>query len=101
MLYCVAEIAQGFSSKSYIHVVTKKEKKNLVKKGSNQGPSPAKHVVTNKGKQDKLAGFKQRIISSIQMFFHSFILLTTLNCVYMCCNKAQVLNNTVQCTVYV
>ena len=83
---------------NYIHVVTKK-KKNILEKGSNKGPSPPKHIVTNKGKQDKRAGFKQRIISCIQMFVHSFILLTTLNYVYMCCNIAQVLNKTVQCTV--
>ena len=80
-------------------MLLQKRKKNILEKASNKGPSPPKHIVTNKGKQDKRAGFKQRIISCIQMFVHSFILLITLNWVYMCCNKPQVLNNTVQCTV--
>ena len=59
------------------------QKENILEKSSNQGPSPPKHVVTIKGKHDKQAGFNQRIISCIQMFVHSFILLITLNWVYV------------------
>ena len=78
------------------------EKKIILEKSSNQGPSPPNHVVTNNGKQDQRDGFKQRILSCIwQMFVHSFILLITLNWVYMCCNKAPAFNKTVHCTVYV
>ena len=47
------------------------------------------------------AGFDPRIISCIQPFVHSFLQLTRLKGVCMCCNKAWVLNKTVQCIQYI
>ena len=96
------EKRNGHSVPNHIFMLLQNRKKIILEKSSNQGLSPPNHVVTNKGKQDKRAGFKLRIVSCIwQMFVHSFILLTTLNWVYMCCNKAPAFNKTVHCTVYV